>query len=178
MLYGLYASVFVGLWLRLVGAHVERGAEVSTAVGITPDLLSIGEDSFVADGVLLGDEAQRAGWMHLKCTRIGARSFIGNGAYVADGTQLPEDVLIGVQSATPENALLKPGQTWLGSPALILPARETLCAPEFAIAASFRALPGFETQWPDASFSPGNGLITPAPRDASRRSAFDFRAEV
>jgi non-ribosomal peptide synthetase-like protein len=133
VLYGLYASVFVGFWLRLMGAHIERGAEVSTAVGITPDLLSIGEDSFVADGVLLGDEAQRAGWMHLKGTRIGARSFIGNGAYVADGTQLPEDVLIGVQSATPANELLKPGQTWLGSPALILPARETLCAPDLSL---------------------------------------------
>jgi hypothetical protein len=48
----------------------------------------------------------------------------------------------------------------------------------FAIAASFRALPGFETQWPSASSSPGNGLLTPAPGDASRRSAFDFRAEV
>lgn len=129
-LYGLYASIYVGSWLRLMGAKVGKGAEVSTAEGITPELLQLGDDSFIADGVLLGDEEQHDGWMILKGTQIGNRSFIGNGAYVPDGANIPDDVLIGVQSATPANGMLHPNQTWLGSPALTLPARETVEIPD------------------------------------------------
>ncbi len=124
-LHGLYASVYAPLWLRALGMKVGRHAEVSTAEGMVPELLQLGDDSFIADGAMLGDEEMRGGWMILKPTRIGNRSFIGNGAYVPDGTVVPDDVLIGVQTRTPKNAALKPGQTWMGSPALLLPARET-----------------------------------------------------
>jgi len=126
VLHGLYASVFAPSWLRLMGARVGRGAEVSTAMGVIPDLLSLGEHSFIADGVLLGDEDQRGGWMVLHPTAIGNRSFVGNGAYVADGAVVPDDVLLGVQTRTPDNGQLRSGQTWMGSPALLLPARECL----------------------------------------------------
>lgn len=124
VLHGLYASVFAPAWLRLMGAKVGRGAEVSTASGIVPDLLNLGSHSFIADGVMLGDEEQRGGWMILRATSIGNRSFVGNGAYVADGAAVPDDVLIGVQTHTPDNEHLASGQTWMGSPPLLLPARE------------------------------------------------------
>ncbi len=123
-LHGLYASVFAATWLRLMGAKVGRGAEISTATGVIPDLLTVGEDSFVADGVTLGDEEQRGGWMSLQATTVGRRSFLGNGAYVPDGAVIPDDLLIGVQTRTPANERMRPGQVWLGSPAVLLPARE------------------------------------------------------
>ena len=126
VLHGIYASVFAPAWLRLMGAKVGRGSEVSTATGMVPDLLSLGEHSFIADGAMLGDEEQRGGWMVLHPTRIGNRSFVGNGAYVSDGAVVPDDVLIGVQTRTPENDQLRPGQTWTGSPPILLPARECL----------------------------------------------------
>ena len=126
VLHGLYASVFAPLWLRLLGAKVGANAEVSTAEGMIPELLSLGADSFVADGALLGDEEVRGGWMILKPTRIGNRSFVGNGAYVSDGAMVPDDVLIGVQTRVPANARLQSGQIWMGSPPLLLPAREQL----------------------------------------------------
>ena len=91
-----------------------------------PELLELGDDCFIADGVLLGDEEQRGGWMILQPTVIGNRSFVGNGAYVPDGSKVPDDVLIGVQTRTPRNERLKAGQTWLGSPPMLLPAREQL----------------------------------------------------
>ena len=93
---------------------------------MVPELLSLGDDSFIADGAMLGDEELRGGWMILKPTRIGNRSFIGNGAYVPDGAIVPDDVLIGVQTRTPKNEQLKSGQTWMGSPPWLLPARERL----------------------------------------------------
>jgi non-ribosomal peptide synthetase-like protein len=98
--------------------------------------LSLGDDSFIADGAMLGDDEVRGGWMILKPTRIGNRSFVGNGAYVSDGAVVPDDVLIGVQTRTPRNEELKPGQTWLGSPAMLLPARE--CVRGFAESLTFR----------------------------------------
>jgi len=123
-LHGLYASVFAASWLRLMGAKVGANTEISTATGVIPDLLHLGHDSFVADGVMLGDEEQRGGWMTLKATVVGDRTFLGNGAYVCDGARIPADVLIGVQTRTPTNDELRPGQVWLGSPAVPLPARE------------------------------------------------------
>jgi non-ribosomal peptide synthetase-like protein len=126
VLHGLYASTFASAWLRLMGTKIGRHAEISTAVGIVPDLLELGDDTFIADGVMLGDEELRSGWMVLRPTQIGNRSFVGNGAYVADGAVVPDDVLVGVQTRTPENDQLRSGQTWMGSPPLLLPARERI----------------------------------------------------
>ncbi|MDB6019047.1 MAG: Amino acid adenylation [Pedosphaera sp.] len=136
VLHGLYASVYAPLWLRSLGARVGRHAEVSTAAGMSPELLTLGDDCFIADGAMLGDEEQRGGWMILKPTQIGNRSFVGNGSYVADGAVVPDDVLIGVQTRTPRNEQLKSGQTWIGSPPLLLPAREQLTS--FPAALTFR----------------------------------------
>lgn len=124
VLHGLYASIFAAWWYRLLGAKVGAGAEISTAMGAVPDLLTLGKDSFIADAVMLGDEEIDRGWMTLRPTTIGDRTFIGNGAYVADGTTLPNDVLVGVQTRAPDTASVKSGETWLGNPAISLPARE------------------------------------------------------
>jgi non-ribosomal peptide synthetase-like protein len=138
-MHGLYASVFAPLWLRFLGVRVGRHAEISTAEGMVPELLSLGDDSFIADGAMLGDEELRGGWMILKPTHIGSRSFIGNGAYVPDGTVVPDDVLIGVQTRAPRNEQMTSGQTWMGSPPLLYPARETLQG--FPAALTFRPSP-------------------------------------
>jgi len=124
VLHGVYATVYAPWWYRLLGAKVGRDAEISTAQGLIPDLLTLGDETFIADAVLLGDEEIDGGWMCLQPTVISRRSFVGNGAYVPDGTVIPENVLIGVHSRTPENARMRPGDTWLGSPAINLPARE------------------------------------------------------
>lgn len=138
-LHGIYASVFAPWWLRRLGVKVGRDAEVSTAAGVVPDLLELGDGCFIADGVMLGDEEQRGGWMILQKTRIGSRSFIGNGTYVPDGTTVPDDVLIGVQSSTPKSGRLRSGQTWMGSPPLLLPAREQVTG--FPESLTFRPSP-------------------------------------
>ena len=124
VLHGLYATVYAPWWYRLLGAKVGPGTEISTALGVVPDMLTIGTDSFVADGVMLGDERIEGGWMSLRPTVIGNRTFLGNGAFVPDGSILPDDVLIGVQSSVPANERMKPGDTWVGNLPIILPARE------------------------------------------------------
>jgi non-ribosomal peptide synthetase-like protein len=126
ILHGVYATVYAPFWYRLLGAKVGRDAEISTALGVVPDMLTLGDETFIADAVLLGDEQIDGGWMTMKATVISRRSFVGNGAYIPDGTILPENVLIGVHSRAPDNKLIKAGDTWLGSPPINLPARETV----------------------------------------------------
>ncbi|WP_349630246.1 Pls/PosA family non-ribosomal peptide synthetase [Acidovorax sp. CCYZU-2555] len=126
VLHGVYATVFVPYWYRLLGAKIGRHAEISTAMGLIPDMLTLGDESFIADAVMLGDEEVDGGWMSIDYTVIGRRSFVGNGAYVPDGTTLPSDVLLGVQSKAPASEKMQPGQTWVGSPAISLPSREVL----------------------------------------------------
>jgi non-ribosomal peptide synthetase-like protein len=127
VLHGVYATVYAPFWYRLLGAKVGRGAEISTALGLVPDMLTLGEDTFIADTVMLGDEKIDGGWMTIKPTVISRRSFVGNGAYIPDGTMLPENVLIGVHSTVPRNDAMQSGDTWLGSPPINLPAREQAC---------------------------------------------------
>ncbi|QJQ04639.1 amino acid adenylation domain-containing protein [Undibacterium piscinae] len=124
VLHGVYATVYAPFWYRLLGAKVGKGAEISTALGVVPDMLTLGDETFIADAVLLGDEQIDGGWMSMKPTVISRRSFVGNGAYIPDGTILPENVLIGVHSTAPANQTMREGDTWLGSPAIHLPARE------------------------------------------------------
>ena len=126
VLHGVYATVYAPLWYRLLGAKIGRNAEISTAMGLIPDMLTLGDETFIADAVMLGDEQVDGGWMSIDYTVIGDRSFVGNGAYVPDGTTLPPDVLIGVQSKAPQSVQMQPGQTWIGSPAINLPSRERL----------------------------------------------------
>jgi non-ribosomal peptide synthetase-like protein len=126
VLHGIYATVFAPSWYRLLGAKVGRDAEISTALGVVPDMLTLGDETFIADAVLLGDEEIDGGWMSMQPTVISKRSFVGNGAYIPDGTVLPENVLIGVLSRAPSVEKIKPGDTWLGSPPMHLPAREVV----------------------------------------------------
>ncbi len=124
VLHGVYATVYAPLWYRLLGAKVGRDAEISSALGLVPDMLTLGDETFIADAVMLGDESIDGGWMSMQPTVISRRSFVGNGSYIPDGTTLPENVLIGVHSSAPANGQMKGGDTWLGSPPIHLPARE------------------------------------------------------
>jgi non-ribosomal peptide synthetase-like protein len=124
VLHGIYATVFAPSWYRLLGAKVGRDAEISTALGVVPDMLTLGDETFIADAVMLGDEQIDGGWMRMQPTVVSHRSFVGNGSYIPDGTTLPEQVLVGVHTHAPANAAMKSGDTWLGSPAIHLPARE------------------------------------------------------
>jgi non-ribosomal peptide synthetase-like protein len=133
VLHGLYATIYSANWYRLLGAKVGRDAELSTALGVVPDMLTLGDETFIADAVMLGDEQIIGGWMTVQPTVVSHRSFVGNGAYIPDGTVIPENVLIGVLSTAPPNAAMHSGDTWLGAPAMHLPAREATASTDAAL---------------------------------------------
>jgi non-ribosomal peptide synthetase-like protein len=122
----LYASIYLAPWYKLLGAKFGRGAEVSTASFISPDLLSIGEDSFIADSVSLGAPRVRDGLVTVGRNHIGRRSFIGNSAMLPPESAVGDNVLIGCLSAPPAKAqdALREDTAWLGSPSFLLPQRQ------------------------------------------------------
>ncbi|MFF8418586.1 Pls/PosA family non-ribosomal peptide synthetase [Streptomyces sp. NPDC015680] len=119
----LYATLYTAPWLRLLGARIGRGAEVSTMSHVDPDLLTLGDGSFVADMAGIGVAAFAADRMTFAPTDVGERSFIGNAALVPGGTRTGPGSLIGV-GTIPSTDRVPAGSTWLGSPALRLPVRQ------------------------------------------------------
>jgi len=50
----LYATLYTVPWLRMLGATIGKGAEISTAAHLDPDLLQLGEETFIADMASVG----------------------------------------------------------------------------------------------------------------------------
>jgi len=120
----LYGTLYVLPWLRLLGVKVGPRAEVSTVAHVDPSLLVLGPESFVADFASVGAATCHKGLMALGLTELGNRCFVGNAALVRSHTRLGANSLIGVQSVPPAR-LVEPGTSWLGSPAIFLPRRQT-----------------------------------------------------
>lgn len=119
----LYATLYTAPWLRLLGARIGPGSEVSTVAHIDPDLLTIGADSFVADMASVGSASFANGRVLLSPTSVGRRTFVGNAAVVPAGAELGDDALLGVGTVPPP-AGVPDGSSWLGSPAMHLPRRQ------------------------------------------------------
>ena len=118
----VYATIYLPPLLRLLGAKIGANAEISTVLHISPDLLEVGEGSFLADACVVGGKRLHGGLIEVRPNRIGARSFIGNSALVPGGIDVGDDCLIGVQSTPPAGVACTPnGTRWLGSPGFELP---------------------------------------------------------
>ncbi|MFF0149142.1 non-ribosomal peptide synthetase-like protein [Amycolatopsis sulphurea] len=118
----IYASLFTGSWLRLLGARVGRRTEASTVVGL-PQLMSVGSGAFLADDSHLATYRLRNGRVLLGTASVADRAFVGNSAEVASGRSVPAGALIGVLSQAPSEA--GEGTSWVGRPALAIPRQAT-----------------------------------------------------
>ncbi|MCA1684704.1 MAG: AMP-binding protein, partial [Planctomycetia bacterium] len=119
----LYATIYLAPWYRLLGARLGRRAEVSTASFLSPDLLTVGDEGFIADAVSLGAARVEDGGVTVAEVRVGRRAFVGNSALLPPGAVVGDNGLIGCLSVTPTTApgAAAAGSAWLGSPAVFLP---------------------------------------------------------
>ena len=126
VLHPIYATVYISLLFRALGAKVGRNTEISTASSVTHPLLVIGKGAFVADAVTLGESDVRGQQLILDNTVIGNNSFVGNSALIPQGYQLPGRMLIGVLSVPPSKEQLEAetAKDWFGSPSIALPRRQ------------------------------------------------------
>ncbi|WP_425453836.1 Pls/PosA family non-ribosomal peptide synthetase [Corynebacterium alimapuense] len=116
--YFIYASSFTPTFLRLLGARVGEGTEIST-INTIPHLTWIKDRSFVADHALASVPRYRAGWVQVGTTVIGEGSFVGNSAIIGLDRDLPPDSLVAVLSSTPYHP--ERGTSWLGRRPVSIP---------------------------------------------------------
>lgn len=120
----LYTTLYLPPWFRLLGARIGPRAELSTVWQVSPELLDIGEESFLADGVVIGRRRLFAGHCQIAENRIGRRTFVGNNALLPVGSSLGSNSLLGVLSTPSADGVAEgDGMDWLGSPAFRLPSR-------------------------------------------------------
>jgi non-ribosomal peptide synthetase-like protein len=116
-LFPIYASLLTPWWLRLLGAEVGEGTEISTAL-FTPKFTVVEDGAFLADDTMVGSYELGGGWIHVAKATVGKRAFLGNSGITQPGRRVPDDGLVAVLSATPRKA--KAGSSWLGSPPIRL----------------------------------------------------------
>ncbi|HEY5843184.1 MAG TPA: Pls/PosA family non-ribosomal peptide synthetase [Mycobacterium sp.] len=121
-LFPLYASLLTPSWLRLLGAKIGKGTEISTAL-LIPRFTAVEDGAFLADDTMVGSYELGGGWIHVAPATIGKRAFLGNSGITQPGRRVPDDGLVAVLSATPHKA--KRGSSWLGSPPIRLRRKPT-----------------------------------------------------
>ncbi len=124
-LHSLYTTIYLPPWLRMLGADIGSRAEISTVTMVTPDLIKIDDESFFADGSMVGGRHIFGGSFQIDRNEVGRRSFVGNNALLPLGHDLGQNSLLGVLSLSPTEERCPPDKTeWLGSPAFRLPYRQ------------------------------------------------------
>ncbi|MDQ2627714.1 MAG: amino acid adenylation protein, partial [Actinomycetota bacterium] len=112
-LFPVYASLVTPWWLRLLGAKVGDGTEISTAL-LIPKFTTIADGAFLADDTMVASYELGGGWIHVAPATIGERAFLGNSGITQPGRRVPDRALVAVLSTAPHKA--KTGSSWLGSP--------------------------------------------------------------
>ena len=115
-------------WLRLAGARIGPGCEISTVTDVLPHAVTIGTETFFADGIYLGGPTLRAGSAVIDRIKLGPSCFVGNHAVLPGGTRLAAGTLVGI-STSAELVADEPGSSWFGHPPFRLPRREVIEAP-------------------------------------------------
>jgi non-ribosomal peptide synthetase-like protein len=114
-LFPLYASLFTPVWMRLLGAKIGRGVEMSTVLAL-PKMTQVDAGAFLADDTMVATYELGHGWLHVAPARIGKQAFLGNSGMTAAGRSVPKRGLVGVLSSTPLKT--KKGSSYLGMPPL------------------------------------------------------------
>jgi non-ribosomal peptide synthetase-like protein len=134
----LYDTLYLPPFLRLLGARIGRWSEVSTVTFIDPDMLTLGDESFVAGETVIAPAVFHRGCVAIAPAEVGRRSFVGNGAILPGSCQMGDNSLLGVHSVPPTHSI-EPETAWLGSPAMFLPRRQA--SQQFPDELTFRPRP-------------------------------------
>ena len=102
-LFPIYASLLTPTWLRVLGAKVGRGTEISTVL-LTPKFTVIEDGAFLADDTMVASYELGGGWIYAATTTVGRRAFLGNSGITQPGRRVPDDGLVAVLSAAPPKA--------------------------------------------------------------------------
>ncbi|WP_392538753.1 Pls/PosA family non-ribosomal peptide synthetase [Legionella sp. 227] len=118
-------TLYLPMFLRLLGAKLGKGVELGETPHIIPDLVTIEEGGFAASSVALAWPSVCNGFISFAPVTVGRRAFVGNVSLLPAGKSMGEGALLGCLSVTPPgDKATEPYSAWLGSPAVFLPKRE------------------------------------------------------
>src|SRR6202011_2102055 len=76
-LFPIYASLLTPTWLRVLGAKIGRGTEISSVL-LIPKFTVVEDSAFLADDTMVASYELGGGWIHVAKATIGKRAFLGN----------------------------------------------------------------------------------------------------
>ena len=99
-LFPIYACLLTPTWLRVLGAKIGRGTEISTVL-LIPKFTVVEDGAFLADDTMVASYELGGGWIRVATATVGKRAFLGNSGMTQPGRRVPDDGLVAVLSATP-----------------------------------------------------------------------------
>jgi non-ribosomal peptide synthetase-like protein len=119
----LEGTPLLNVYLRLMGARVGPNAFLGSSNCVIYDLLTIGEDSHInAEAGLLGYTVED-GLLKIGPITLGERCFVGTRARLGLDTVMEDDSALEDLSLLSRGLSIPRGETWLGSPAQNVTAR-------------------------------------------------------
>ena len=110
VMHPIYATVYVSVSFGRLAQKLAGTQRYQQPASVTHPLLEIGNGSFIADAVTLGEADVRGQQLILEKTIIGNVSFVGNSALIPQGYQLPDHMLVGVLSTPPTREQIGSGR--------------------------------------------------------------------
>jgi non-ribosomal peptide synthetase-like protein len=113
----LTGTPFLNLYYRLLGARIGRNVFLGSELGMSCDLLQIGEGSSVGLESSLDCTSVEGGMLRLAPTRVGKGCWVGHRAVLGGDTVMEDGSGLGDLSMLPDGMRIPAGDLWRGSPA-------------------------------------------------------------
>ena len=104
-------------YLRLAGARLGRRVYVNSLAITDYNLLEVGDDVVIGDGVHLSGHTVEGGVLKTAPVRVGSKVTIGLGSVIEIGAELADGCQVGALSFVPKYARLEAGGVYGGIPA-------------------------------------------------------------
>lgn len=112
-------------YLRLSGGRIGRRVYVNTLALSDHNLLELGDDVVIGEGVHMSGHTVEAGVVRTGRVAVGRNVTIGLGSIVGIGVTIGPETQIGAMSLVPKNTELRGGAVYAGVPAIPIAGRST-----------------------------------------------------
>jgi len=120
----LAGTPLLNLYYRAMGAKIDSGVHIGAHCAGVFDMLTVGSDSSIGVEASMPAFTVEDGWLKIAPITIGQRCFVGARAILRPGSTMKDDSSLGEISMLPEGSAIGHGESWAGSPARPLAARE------------------------------------------------------